>query len=277
MNIILLTAIFAAVLALILGVLLGIFRKVFNVETDVLVGLIRETLPGANCGACGFPGCDGFAAAVASSEAAPDKCTVSDAESTKKRAALVGGSADIRPVVAVAACQGSAEFAPSKGLYTGLQSCRGAKISSGGTKLCAWGCMGFGDCVKVCKFGALEMGANGIPVIDPDKCKGCKVCVSECPQGIIRVVDKGQTGAFAFCNNRNTIKPMVKKTCKTGCGKCTACVKKCPEQAITLEYGIPAIDYSKCNSCGTCVEVCPQKVMRLLELPPAVINAKAAS
>lgn len=84
MNIILLTAIFAALLALVLGILLGIFRKVFHVETDVLVGLIRETLPGANCGACGFPGCDGFAAAVAASEAAPDKCTVSDAESTKK-------------------------------------------------------------------------------------------------------------------------------------------------------------------------------------------------
>jgi Na+-translocating ferredoxin:NAD+ oxidoreductase RNF subunit RnfB len=265
MNIILVTTIFAAVLSLALGILLGIFRKIFNVETDVLISLIRDTLPGANCGACGFAGCDGFAAAVAASETTPDKCPVSDTESTKKRAALVGGNADIKPVVAVAACQGTKENALPKGIYTGLQTCRGAKISSGGTKLCSWGCMGFGDCVKVCKFGALSMGANGIPVIDDDKCRGCKVCVSECPQGIIRLIPQGQKGVFAFCNNHNTIKPMVKKTCKIGCGKCGVCVKKCPTEAVVLENGIPSIDYSKCNSCGTCVEACPQKVLRLLE------------
>jgi Na+-translocating ferredoxin:NAD+ oxidoreductase RNF subunit RnfB len=265
MNIILSTAIFAAVLAAILGILLGIFRRVFNVTTDVLVSLIRETLPGANCGACGFPGCDGFAEAVASHEAAPGKCTVSDAESTKKRASIVGGSADIKPVVAVTACHGTNEAAAQKGIYTGLQSCRGAKIGSGGTKLCSWGCMGFGDCVKVCKFDALSMGANGIPVIDDDKCKGCKLCVSECPQGIIRLIPQGQKGVFAFCNNRNAIKPMVRKTCKAGCSKCGICVKKCPSEAIVLENGIPRIDYSKCDSCGACVESCPQKVMLLLE------------
>ncbi|MDR0408795.1 MAG: RnfABCDGE type electron transport complex subunit B [Spirochaetaceae bacterium] len=265
MNIILVTAIFAAALALVLGILLGIFRKVFNVKTDVFIGLIRETLPGANCGACGFAGCDGFAAAVAAHEAAPDRCTVSDAESSKKRAELMGETADIKPVVAVAACQGDRATAPLKGIYTGFQNCRGAKIGSGGTKLCAWGCMGFGDCVKVCKFDALSMGANGIPVIDDDKCKGCKMCVSECPQGLIRLVSKGQKGVFALCNNRNTIKPMVKKTCKAGCIKCGVCVKKCPSQALALENGLPVIDYGKCNSCGTCVEACPQKVFHLLE------------
>jgi Na+-translocating ferredoxin:NAD+ oxidoreductase RNF subunit RnfB len=258
------TTVFASALALVLGVLLGIFRKVFHVETDVLVSVIRETLPGANCGACGFPGCDGFAAAVAAKEAAPDKCTVSDAESSKKRAALVGGSADTRALVAVVACQGLRELAPVKGTYTGLATCRGAKIGSGGTKLCAWGCMGFGDCVGTCKFGALSMGTDGIPKIDADKCKGCGLCAAECPQGIIRLVDKGRKGAFAFCNNRNTIKPMVKKTCKTGCGKCGVCVKKCPAEAVSLENGLPVIDYGKCNSCGTCVDICPQKVLRLL-------------
>jgi Na+-translocating ferredoxin:NAD+ oxidoreductase RNF subunit RnfB len=265
MSIIVSTAIFAAVLALILGVLLGIFRKVFHVETDVLIAVIRETLPGANCGACGFPGCDGYASAVAAKETTPDKCTVSDAESNKKRAEIVGGSANTKVYIAVAACQGSKELALDKGVYTGLQTCRGAKIASNGTKSCSWGCMGFGDCVAACKFGALYIGENGIPVIDQAACKGCKVCVGECPQGLIRVVEKGQKGSFAYCNNRNSIKPMVKKTCKTGCGKCGACVKKCPEQAIVIENGIPTVDYSKCKSCGTCVDACPQHVLHLLE------------
>ncbi|GHV19659.1 ferredoxin [Spirochaetia bacterium] len=259
------TAIFAAVLALILGILLAIFRKVFHVETDVFVALIRETLPGANCGACGFPGCDGFAAAVAAKEAAPDKCTVSDAESAKKRAELVGGSADTKVVVAITACQGIHGVAKEKGIYTGFQTCRGAKISSGGTKQCAWGCMGFGDCVAICQFGAIAIGANGIPVVDEAKCKGCKMCIAECPQGLIREIEKGQKGSFAFCNNRNTIKPMVKKTCSTGCGKCGACEKACPNEALKLVNGIPVIDYTKCKSCATCVDKCPRKVLHLLE------------
>ncbi|MDR2480691.1 MAG: RnfABCDGE type electron transport complex subunit B [Spirochaetaceae bacterium] len=264
MNILLVTVIFASSLACILGVALGVFRKIFHVETDVLVGLIRETLPGANCGACGFPGCDGFAAACAAKETPPDKCTVSSAEDTKKRAALVGGSAEIKPVIAVAACQGSTEFAALKGRYTGVPNCRGAKISLNGLKVCAWGCIGFGDCIASCRFGALSMGQNGIPVIDPSKCKGCKMCLSACPQAIIRLVNAGDHGAFAFCNNRNAIKPAVRKACKIGCIKCEACVKKCPVQAIRMDNGIPQIDYNKCTSCGECVEKCPQKVLKLM-------------
>ena len=264
MNTVVITAIFAAGLALFLGVLLCIFRKVFHVETDVLVSVIRETLPGANCGACGFPGCDGFAAAVAAKEAEPAQCTVSDAESTKKRAALVGGSADTKPKVVVFACRGTLEVAPHAGQYTGTKSCRGAKISSGGVKRCNWGCIGFGDCVAVCKFGALTMGADGLPVVDTALCKGCKACANACPQGIFRLIGADVNGVFAHCSNRNTVKAQVRKTCKIGCMKCEACVKKCPEAAITMVNGIPEIDYAKCTSCGTCVEKCPQKVLRLI-------------
>jgi RnfABCDGE-type electron transport complex B subunit len=265
MNIVVLTAIFAAGLALILGILLGIFRKVFHVETDVLVSLVRETLPGANCGACGFPGCDGFAAAVAAKEAPPTKCTVSDAESTKNRASLVGGSAEVIPVVAVLACRGTCDHAKNKGIYTGEANCRGAKISSNGTKACSWGCIGFGDCVAVCKFGALGMGEGGIPVIDADKCTGCGMCAGECPNALLKLVPRAQKGPFALCQNRNTKKPEVKRTCDIGCGKCGVCEKNCPSGALKLVGGIPEIDYTKCTGSGVCIEKCPQKVLVLLE------------
>jgi Na+-translocating ferredoxin:NAD+ oxidoreductase RNF subunit RnfB len=263
MNIVVITALFAASLALILGIALGIFRKIFHVEEDVLVSAIRGTLPGANCGACGFPGCDGFAAAVANREADPSKCTVSGAEETKQRAALLGVEAVTKPVVAVVGCRGTAAVAALKGNYSGLQTCRGAKIAVGGVKLCAWGCIGFGDCIRACKFGAIRFGENGLPVVDAAKCAGCRACILECPQGILRAVPKGVRGSFAFCNNRNTIRPMVKKTCAVGCIKCEICVKKCPAGALTMKGGIPDTDYGKCTACGACVSVCPQKVMRL--------------
>jgi Na+-translocating ferredoxin:NAD+ oxidoreductase RNF subunit RnfB len=270
------TAIFAASLALVLGVALGVFRKVFHVETDVLVSLIRETLPGANCGACGFPGCDGFATAVASRTAPPDKCTVSSAEETKKRGELLGVDAASVPTTAFLACQGSVDCAKPKGVYTGVPSCRGAKISTGGTKLCSWGCLGFGDCAKVCPFGAITIGLNGLPLINKDQCTGCGKCSTECPQLILKQIPRNQKGAVSLCSNRNAMKPMIRKTCTVGCIKCGVCVKKCPAEAIKLENGTPVVDYGKCTSCGTCQTVCSAKAFVIFGEPAQTAATPAA-
>jgi Na+-translocating ferredoxin:NAD+ oxidoreductase RNF subunit RnfB len=264
---IIITAVFAALLALVLGFALGFFREFFAVEQDPLAGLVREALPGANCGACGFPGCDGYAAAVVSGKAGTGSCTVGGKAVAEKLASLVGtGAVSVVPVVTALACQGSKAHAPLKGEYTGIATCRGAKLSSGGTKLCAWGCLGYGDCVGVCQFGALRIGEEGLPVIDREKCTGCKVCIAECPQELLREVPRNLTGAMAMCSNRNPVKSVVIKTCKKGCIKCELCVKNCPEQCIVMDNGIPLVDYSKCTSCGTCAEKCPTKVLKLLKM-----------
>jgi Na+-translocating ferredoxin:NAD+ oxidoreductase RNF subunit RnfB len=266
MNIILITAIFAAALAFALGLALGFFREFFKVVEDPLKGLIREALPGANCGACGFPGCDGYAGAAAAGQAEPNRCTVGGKDVAEKVAALLGvSSGAVSPVVSVLACQGSRDHAPQKGDYRGLQTCRGAKLSTGGTKLCVWGCLGFGDCLKVCRFGALSMGEDGLPQVDYDRCTGCKVCAAECPQGLLRTVPKDRQGALALCSNRNPLRAMVKKTCKAGCIKCEVCVKNCPEKCVTMDRGVPVVDYAKCTSCGTCVSKCPAKALALIE------------
>ncbi|MDR3167050.1 MAG: RnfABCDGE type electron transport complex subunit B [Treponema sp.] len=265
MGIIITTAIFAVLLAFVLGAALGFFRDFFKVAEDPRKSRIREALPGANCGACGYPGCDGYAAAVAAGEAETNRCSVGGKAVMETISALLGVKATMAPAVVVLACRGSADHAPHKGDYRGLAPCRGAKLSTGGTKLCLWGCLGFGDCVKICQFGALSMGDDGLPRVDYGKCTGCKLCINECPQGLLRDVPADLTGAFALCSNRNPLKAMVLKTCKTGCIKCELCVKNCPEQCIVMDRGIPLVDYTKCISCGTCVSKCPTKVLRIIQ------------
>jgi ferredoxin len=187
-------------------------------------------------------------------------------DTAEKVAALMGTDAgDVIPQVAFLACHGTPDKAPKKGTYTGMQTCRGAKLSTGGTKLCIYGCLGYGDCTAVCQFGALSLGENGLPVIDKSKCTGCKACTVECPQGVLRVIPRDGKGPLANCSNRNVIKANVIKTCKVGCIKCESCVKNCPENAIAMQNGIPVVDYAKCTFCGTCVQKCPTKVFKLME------------
>jgi RnfABCDGE-type electron transport complex B subunit len=264
MNIVIITAIFAFVLAFILGLSLGFFKKFFSVKEDPLTSKIRGLLPGANCGACGFPGCDGYAAAIAEGRAGINSCTAGGKSVAEQLSDLVGGEADVKPQVAMLACRGTREKSKLKGEYTGVKSCRAAKVSTGSIKNCLWGCQGFGDCVSVCKFGALSMGEDDIPKIDKKKCSGCRACAKECPQHIIWSIPGEAGAARPLCSNRNANKAMVAKNCKAGCIKCEICVKNCPEGCIEMVNGIPVVDPEKCSQCGTCVSKCPVKVMSLI-------------
>jgi Na+-translocating ferredoxin:NAD+ oxidoreductase RNF subunit RnfB len=248
-------------LAFFLGLALGLFRDLFMVKEDPLVESIRNALPGANCGGCGFPGCEGYAAEVAAGGDI-SKCTAGGKSTADKLAELMGaGAVAITPMVAELCCLGGDDIAVKRGKYTGIHSCRGAKLA-GSTKQCSWGCIGFGDCVAVCKFNAISMGNEGLPVIDRAKCTGCKVCIAECPQGVLKLIPKDNKRVIAHCSNRNPIRSAIRKTCRLGCIKCGICVKQCPEKCLVLENGIPQVDYDKCTACGTCGEKCPTKVMQ---------------
>ncbi|MDR2313118.1 MAG: RnfABCDGE type electron transport complex subunit B [Spirochaetaceae bacterium] len=262
MIIIFVTAGFAALLALVLGLALGLFRELFKVEEDPLIKTIREALPGANCGGCGFPGCDAYAAAVAGGGEI-SLCTAGGKSTADMLAEIMGvGAAEMVPMVSVCCCLGGDDVAVKRGIYTGLASCRGAKIA-GGTKLCAWACLGFGDCTRVCKFDAITMGTGGLPVVDRTKCTGCKVCVAECPQSILRLIPRDQKTTLTLCSNRNPLRTAIRKACPVGCIKCGICVKNCPEQCIVIEDGIPVVDHEKCTLCGACGQKCPTKVLRV--------------
>ena len=264
MNTILLTFLVSAAIAFVLGVLLGFFKKLFYVPVDETVEKIRSCLPGANCGGCGYPGCDGFAAACAAGNAPANGCTAGGAEVAKNVGALLGVEAEATRYACLLACRGSKECALSKGKYTGVKTCAATKtVGINGIKQCAYGCQGFGDCVAACAFGALKIGEDGLPVFDYNICSGCGACAKACPQGLIQKVPFERQGAIALCSNRNPNKAAILKQCKAGCIKCGKCERNCSQQAIKLENGIPVVDYTKCNSCGDCVAGCPTKVLVL--------------
>lgn len=250
-------------IALVLGICLGIFQRLFAVPVDPKVQEVRNLLSGGNCGGCGFAGCDDFAKAVCEGRASADGCTAGGASVALAIGKILGVDVDAVSKVAFVACRGSKECAKDKGRYIGLKSCAAAKLSIGGTKMCTFGCIGFGDCQAVCNFGALKITKDGLPSIDYSKCTGCGKCVKACPNGLLALFAKGSKGPVALCQNRTLDKPSILKNCKNGCIKCGKCERNCPEQALKLVNGIPVIDYEKCTSCGKCLEGCPTHVLIL--------------
>ncbi len=264
MNIILLTVIVSLAVSFILGLLLGIFKKIFFVKVDETVAAVREVLPGANCGACGYPGCDGFAAAVAAGDAPVNGCPVGAVPVAQAIGKIMGVEASASAKVAILTCQGSHNVCRDKCDYVGVKSCKAAKISINGLKECDWGCIGLGDCEAACPFDAIHMQENGLPAVDFEKCTGCGVCVAQCPQSVLTTVPVDLTGSFALCSCKNPRKNQIMKNCKRGCIKCKKCEKLCPTGAIKVDE-LPVVDASLCDSCGKCVEGCPTKVLVLME------------
>lgn len=255
-----------AVLGLVFGLLLGYASKKFAVEKDETALKIRELLPGANCGGCGFPSCDALAEAVAQGKVPPRTCVVSSEENVTKMAAILGIEAGTsEKMVAVMHCQGDRSQCPPRAEYTGLQTCKAASSLSNGPKGCRFGCLGFGDCVAQCKFGALSINEFGLAQIDADKCIGCGACAKACPRNLIALQPvSNHTIAIALCRNMEKSKA-VRDVCMKGCISCRLCEKNCPEGAIDCSSGVAVINPLLCKGCGICQEKCPTKAIVMHE------------
>ena len=164
------------IMGVVFALLLGIAAKVFAVEVDERVPLVRECLPGANCGGCGYAGCDAMAAAIVEGTAPVNGCPVGGAACAAKIAEVLGVEAEAAaPKVAHVHCNGGCN-AIDKAKYEGLQDCSAAMRVAGGPKECAFGCMGLGSCVKECAFDAIHI-VDGKALVDPEKCVACGKCV----------------------------------------------------------------------------------------------------
>jgi NADPH-dependent glutamate synthase beta subunit-like oxidoreductase len=169
------------------GVVLSVAARVFHVEQDPRIEQVEGCLSGANCGGCGFAGCSAAAVAVVEGKAKANVCIVGGAESAAKVAEIMGVSVGVgEPPSALNPCVGG-HRAPVKYLYDGIRSCKAQTMLFGGQRQCDMGCLGHGDCVKACLFGAMSMGPEGFPVVDKDKCVGCGSCERVCPRGLLEV------------------------------------------------------------------------------------------
>ncbi|MDR1508599.1 MAG: RnfABCDGE type electron transport complex subunit B, partial [Synergistaceae bacterium] len=245
------TAIMGA-LGLIFGALLSFASIKFFVETDERISKIREILPGANCGGCGYPGCDGYADGIVGGGAKMNLCAAGGPSLAAKIAGIMGteaGEASV-PMRAFLKCGGDAVHSPRVATYDGIGDCKSAAILPGGSpNACPFGCMGFGTCVKVCVFGAMSI-VNGLACVDPFKCVGCGACASVCPKSALALTPK--TSCVQVSCNSKWKGADVKKVCSAGCIGCGVCARNCPVQAITLGNNLAAIDGAKCVNCGAC-------------------------
>ncbi|MBR5949149.1 MAG: RnfABCDGE type electron transport complex subunit B [Clostridia bacterium] len=243
-------------LAIIFAIILGVADKKFAVEIDSRVPQIAECLGGANCGACGYAGCAALAEAIVRGEVAPNACPASKGEKMRRISELMGVEASAQtPAVARLICTGDCETAAARYQYDGVPSCRIANGLAGGPKKCTWACLGMGDCISDCKFGAITMGENGLPQFNSAKCTGCGACAKQCPRGAIALVPTAAK-ALILCRNDDAGKE-AKDNCKNACIGCRRCEKSCPADAITLIGKHCVIDQDKCIGCIECTKQCP--------------------
>lgn len=276
MNEIMIAVIVLGAIGLLSAVVLYVISHKFAVSEDPRLEKVAAVLPQANCGGCGYPGCSGFAAAcvkAADGGSLEGKlCPVGGQPVMEKVASILGLAAEASaPKVAVVRCNGTCENRPRVAEFDGVQSCRVQNMTGMGETQCAYGCLGCGDCVAKCQFGALTMNpVTGLPEVDEDKCTACGACAKACPRGIIEIRLKGSKGRrmVVLCNNKDK-GAVANKACKAACIGCGKCVKTCDKfEAITLVNNLAYIDAEKCKMCRKCEDACPKGAIKAFNFPP---------
>lgn len=251
--------------AVILGVAITVFSHFFSVPENPTKKIIRDCLPGINCGACGFKGCDDYAAALAEGGVKPNLCIPGAQGVADKIGEILGVEAEpFKDVVAFVSCNGTCDATFNTSDYDGVKSCYAASMVFGGTNSCKFGCLGYGDCANVCPSDAICI-ADGIAHVNTARCVGCGLCSNTCPKRIIKMVPQ-ETSTVVMCSNTQKGAD-ARKACKNACIACKKCEKTCPNGAIAVINNLAVIDYEKCTNCGACVKVCPTGCLKSVSFP----------
>ena len=252
-------------IALVAGVLLSVFSHFFAVPENPVKKQVRECLPGINCGACGFKGCDDYAEALAGGGVSPSLCIPGAQKVADEIGAILGVEASaFNDKVAFVACKGTCGAVTKTAEYEGVQTCKGAAMIYGGPNSCRFGCLGYGDCVAACPADAICV-IDGVACVNTSRCLGCGLCTSICPKNIISMVSQ-YTKTAVLCSNKQK-GAEARKACKNACIGCKKCEKTCTNGAITVKNDLAVIDYDKCTNCGECTKVCPTGCLKTVFFP----------
>ncbi len=257
-------------IGLLCAILLTLSSKFMAVKADERVDKIRSCLPGANCGACGFAGCDGYAVALIEADGTKTNLCIPGGDSVSQSISDILGVdfADVVEMKAFVECNGNCTATSKKVDYKGISTCAAASLLYGGDGKCTYGCIGLGDCASVCPTDSICI-ENGIAHVDPRTCIGCGMCVNRCPKHIIGLKPEIKP-VYVACSNRNK-GAVARKQCKNACIGCKKCEMTCPTNAITVKDNLSRIDYEKCIGCKKCAEVCPTGCIAVCE----IVNEKA--
>lgn len=268
-------------LGLVAAVLLAVASRVFHVEEDPRVQAVLEVLPGANCGGCGFAGCEGYATAVVNDPAIPaNRCCAGGAEVRIAVGELTGKAvAEADPLRSLRRCDKNAGNVALRYQYEGMPSCAAAAMLRGGVDTCKYSCLGFGDCVQVCPFGAMRI-EEGVVRINANLCTGCGACTSACPRGVLELVPK-RARIAVFCNSRDKLRA-VSDVCDVGCISCGKCIRNCPAKALSMKDNRVEVDQRLCLSygddCGqVCISSCVRHILRPVNGISAAVRSAGAS
>ncbi|MFA6929511.1 MAG: (Fe-S)-binding protein [Lentisphaeria bacterium] len=245
---------------LLIGLAIGLVVKFFGAESDPLLDAINELMPGANCGACGFPGCGSYAAAMVKQTAKPGACPSMSEETIQKICRLLGVSEEKRErKVAVVFCSGDDEKATRRAFYNGVNNCRDAMQVAAGAKTCTYGCLGLGACARACPFGAIEITPKHLAVVHPDLCQACGKCVQTCPKKLIRLVP-ASAPIHVFCSSPD--KGALKRSaCKGACIGCRKCVNNAGENQMRMNGFLAVVNYGDPPP-AELAKVCPTGALR---------------
>ena len=279
MTVLLSTILTLSLLGILAAVVLYFVAQKFKVEEDPRIDEVEKMLPGANCGGCGFAGCRGMAdALVKNDDISALFCPVGGGDTMKGIAAYLGKAApEKEPMVATVRCGGVCDKRPRTNTFDGAKSCAVASSLYVGETACAYGCLGYGDCVAACAFDAIHINPEtGIAEVDAEKCTACGACVKACPKNIIELRKKWPKGRAVYVGCVSKDKgAVVMKACKAGCIGCGKCEKVCAFGAITIENNLAYIDSQKCKLCRKCVNECPTGAIKLVGMEPLPKTPKA--
>lgn len=268
MEAILTAVIPVVIIGIICAAVLVAASKIMAVKEDERFPAVRECLPGANCGACGFAGCDGYAKALCENSETPTNLCIPGADAVSKQLSEVLGVEfeDVIEQVAVVHCAGDCEHTQDKVVYQGIDSCAAAKLMYGGKGSCTYGCLGLGDCAAACPKDAICID-NGVARVNTRDCIGCGLCAKNCPNHLISLVADVER-VVVTCNNKDK-GAVTRKVCSNGCIGCKKCERVCSIGAIKVIDNVAVIDYEKCPNCedfGICARNCTTGCIMLADL-----------